>query len=72
MTTRWERLSRARKGMRKQRGRVCEERYYTGPHKYADCTYRAKGYQRLNDIFVCGVHARAYLNVEPLPEAVPA
>ncbi len=39
---------------------------YSGPYFGARCIYRAVGYQRINDIYVCGIHRRAYLNVEML------
>lgn len=39
---------------------------YSGPYYGAKCIYRATGYQPLNDIYVCGVHARGYLRVEPI------
>ena len=45
---------------------LCESRMYSGPYYGARCIYPATGYQPLNDIYVCGVHARGYLRVEPL------
>lgn len=48
------------------RGTFCEDRMYSGPYFGARCIYLATGYQPRNDIYVCGIHARAYLNVEPV------
>lgn len=64
----YERLRRRRERARNvRRGLICESPTYTGPHRWSKCIFRATGYQPLNDIYVCGVHARAYLNVLPHP-----
>ena len=39
---------------------------WSGPYYGARCIYRAKGHQLFNDIYVCGIHARAYLHVASL------
>lgn len=42
---------------------------YSGPYFGATCIYRAVAYQPQNDVYVCGIHARAYLNTEPIQAA---
>lgn len=63
-----DRLRRRRERVRAKapRGVMCEERLYTGGHYGARCVYFATGYQTLHDVYVCGVHARAYLRVVPI------
>jgi hypothetical protein len=39
---------------------------WTGAWFGAKCVFYATGYQPLNDIYVCGIHARAYINIEPI------
>lgn len=51
---------------RSARGVWCEGRMWTGPYYGARCIFPATGYQFLNDIYVCGVHARAYTRIESL------
>ena len=66
--TQRDRLRRRRERLRAKsdRGVLCEERMYSGPYYGARCVFRAQGYQPLNDVYVCGVHARGYLKVEPI------
>ena len=63
----WKRLQRrrARRVLNDPRGTVCESRMWTGPHRWSYCPFRARFYQQQNDIFVCGIHARAYVRLEP-------
>ena len=68
MAIQQDRLRRRRERLRARKGRgvLCEERMYSGPYYGARCIFRAKGYQALNDVYVCGLHARGYLHVEPI------
>jgi hypothetical protein len=50
-----------------ERGTFCESFTYSGPWTDWRCPLFATGYQRQNDIYVCGVHARGYLHVEAKP-----
>jgi hypothetical protein len=61
------RRRRERERAKAERGVFCEERMYSGAYYGARCIFHATGYQAFNDIYVCGIHARAYLRVEPLP-----
>lgn len=57
---------RERERSRSERGRFCEDRIYSGPFRFARCVHYATGYQQFNDIYLCGLHAKGYLSVEPL------
>jgi hypothetical protein len=63
---RYRRLRARRERLRSERGVICEERLYRGAHKGSPCIHLAIGYQAFNDIYLCGMHARGYLNVAEL------
>ena len=52
------RRERARRGA--DRGLWCEAQQYSGEWYGARCIYPATHYNLFNDIFVCGIHKRAY------------
>lgn len=45
---------------------VKESQMWSGDYWGAKCIYRATGYNLFNDIYLCGVHARAYVHVARL------
>ncbi len=61
------RLRKRRSRLRRNspRGVLCESQMWTGRYYGAECPFYATGYQPFNDIYICGTHARAYINVEP-------
>ena len=61
------RLRRARKAAR---GIFCESQMWSQSRWGERCPYFATGYQRQNDIYVCGHHARAYLHVERITKEI--
>jgi hypothetical protein len=62
-----DRRNRARKTA--PRGRFCEGVLWSGDWFGARCPYLARWLQRQNDIYICGVHRRAYLDTVPKEEA---
>lgn len=67
-----ETIRRRRLLQRGVRGVICESLYYTGPNRWGPCVHLVRFYNRVNDIYVCGIHARAFIDNEPVSGAQSA
>ncbi len=62
-------IRRRRMRQRGVRGVICESINYSGPRRWAPCVHLVRFYNSANDIYVCGVHARAFLDNEAVSGA---